>query len=119
MLVVFAPEAILDTLVRLDNISRLILGAVIESHLRVTASPHEYGSRKLSGMVWIVNSRRSEAAGSAYVHARMSNSELSRLVCLVRRVCACSLMYHNAKCKLMMVEDTRIQWSVWSCQFRV
>lgn len=38
VLVVFAPEAILDTLVRLDNISGLILGAVIESHLRVTSS---------------------------------------------------------------------------------
>jgi len=38
VLVVFAPEAILDTLVRLDIINGIVLEALLDSRSRVTSS---------------------------------------------------------------------------------
>jgi len=67
-----APEPILDTLVRLGVINQLILGALPNSHFARYLISHESGSRsgsrKLSGIVWIVGSG---ATGSAPVHTRM------------------------------------------------
>lgn len=61
---VFAPQAILDTLVRLDVINRLMLRALLDFRSRVTS---EVGD-DLGCLIW------SGAAGSAPVHARTSDS---------------------------------------------
>ena len=69
-LVVFAPEAILDTLVRLNIINRLILGALIDSRSRVTSSRMSREDGKY--LVWCGSSiRAAQGILSLHVSARV------------------------------------------------
>lgn len=106
VLVVFAPEAILDTLARLDNISGLILGAVIESHLRVTSSRMnmEVGNY----LEWFVSSiHAAQGLLGLHLSTRVCPTLTSLAPCLSGSSCimrlfrcallafVCSHMYHN------------------------
>ena len=114
-LVVFAPEAILDTLVRLNIINRLILGALIDSRSRVTSSrmSMEVGNY----LVWCGSPIRA-AQGILGLHVSARVRPILNYLALNLPGSPCIAVFaYVPKRKLVVVEDTRIQWSVRSSEF--